>query len=169
MAKTWDLDRVNMALNVGSRIEFIFGEYYLNIRKIKIEDIPQLEKLFLKTRIQTFHWQNPNNFNLSDFEKYVEDEEVFVAVEDEKIVGFISIYLPNNFIHNLFIHPKYQRTGIGKLLLEKILTFIVEPITLKVEILNINACMFYEKFGFKKISVHENEEKPYYLYEYRQV
>ena len=49
-----------------------------------------------------------------------------------------------------------------------VLTFIVEPITLKVEVLNINACIFYEKFGFKKISTHESEEKPYYLYEYRQ-
>ncbi|MES2615229.1 MAG: GNAT family N-acetyltransferase, partial [Bdellovibrionota bacterium] len=98
--------------------------------------------------------------------QHIEDEEVFVAVEDEKIVGFVSIYLPNNFIHNLFILPEYQGRGIGKILLEKVLTFIVEPITLKVEIPNINACLFYEKFGFKKISAHENEEKPYYLYKY---
>ena len=136
---------------------------------MKIEDIPQLEELFLTTRIETFKWHNPNNFILSDFEKYVEDEEVFVAVEDEKVLGFISIYLPNNFIHNLFIHPKFQRTGIGKLLLEKVTSCIIEPLTLKVETLNINACIFYEKFGFKKISAHENEEKPYYLYEYNKL
>lgn len=138
----------------------------MEIRKAKNSDKQQLENLFLNTKINTFVWYPKNSFKLSDYTSSVEGEDVYVAVIDTIIVGFISVYLPEFFIHNLFVHHNHLRKGIGKKLLEKVTNIITQPLRLKVEIKNTNACRFYEKFGFTLISTHKNAEIPYHLYLY---
>ena len=43
------------------------------IRKAKESDTSQLEKLFLTTRQQIFHWEFPNKFKLEDYKKATEE------------------------------------------------------------------------------------------------
>lgn len=133
------------------------------IRKAKEEGIGALEILFKLTRQKTFISISPDKFNISDYKKSVEGEEVWVAEESGDIIGFISLWLPDNFIHNLFIHPNWQGRGIGQQLLKKAEDCLSLPIELKVTADNFKARIFYEKHGWKKISF-ENDGQDYVLY-----
>jgi ribosomal protein S18 acetylase RimI-like enzyme len=136
------------------------------IREANSTDISQLQKLFLIVRQKTFTWRDNSFFSLKDYEDYVLNEKVLVAEIEKSVIGFISIFEADDFIHNLYIHPDFQGRGAGQLLLKNIIYLNDNPKTLKVEIPNKKAQLFYEKFGFKKISSHENEEIPYYLYKF---
>lgn len=127
------------------------------IREANSTDISQLQKLFLIVRQKTFTWRDNSFFSLKDYEDYVLNEKVLVAEIEKSVIGFISIFEADNF---------FQGRGAGQLLLKNVIYLNDNPKTLKVEIPNKKAQLFYEKFGFKKISSHENEEIPYYLYKF---
>ena len=135
------------------------------IREARESDVPELEKLFLSVRQETFKWENPKNFKIEDYKKSTEGEKVFVAEKDQAIAGFVSIWEADSFIHNLFVYPKYQGVGIGKQLLKKAVESVPHPITMKVVTYNIKACGFYESQGWKKVSTHD-DTPPYHLYSY---
>src|SRR5258708_7585048 len=105
----------------------------ITIRKAEPGDIPALEILFLITRQRTFHWENPDKFKLEDFKQSTAGETILVAEEDAAIVGFISVWEQddNPFIHHLFVAPDHQRKGIGKLLMQSLLTRATPPWRLK--------------------------------------
>ena len=134
------------------------------IREANNEDTYALEEIFLITRQNTFIHTPSDNFKIGDYKKSTEGEEVWLSEENGNIIGFISLWLPDNFIHNLFVHPNCQGRGIGKELLIKAEERLSRPIELKVRIDNQNACIFYKKHGYKKISTHENEPESYMLF-----
>ena len=45
---------------------------------------------------------------------------IWVAVQNGHRVGFASVWTNDNFLHNLFVDPQYQSTGVGRLLLEQV-------------------------------------------------
>lgn len=89
---------------------------------------------------------------------------VWIAEEKGVIIGFVSIYFPHNFVHNLFVHPLFQRKNIGTQLLKTAENNLKRPLTLKVALDNLDVCSFYEKQGWYKISIHEEAKDPYVLY-----
>ncbi len=140
------------------------GFEMLNIRKPTIEDIDALEWLFQLTRCHTFILRPAEEFKIGDYVKSTHEDEVWVAEEIGVIIGFVSIYVPDNFIHNLFVHPKHQGKGIGKQLLQVAEENLGRPMRLKAAIDNPKSFSFYEKHGWHQVSIHENIEKPYILY-----
>ncbi len=135
----------------------------LLIRKVRDEDTGSLEILFQVTRQQTFKLTNPQSFKIGDYKKSVEGEEVWVAEIDGNIVGFISLWMRDNFIHNLFVHHDHQGSGIGAKLLKKAEERLSRPMELKVTKNNVNAFNFYERHGWETISIHEDALEPYIL------
>lgn len=135
----------------------------MQIRKQTISDISRLEEIYLITRQTTFN-NRANEFHIGDFVQSTIDDEVWVAEIDDVIVGFISIYSQDNFIHNLFIDPKYQRQGVGSKLLLFAEVQLSRPTTLKVAIDNLKVCPFYEKYGYYKVAKFDKAPKPYILY-----
>lgn len=127
------------------------------IREAKNEDTAVLEEIFQITRQKTFQQTPAEDFKLGDYKKQTEGEEVWLIEEDGRAVGFISLYLPDDFIHHLFVHPDFQGRGYGQQLLKKAEVRLARPMTLKVSMDNIKVCLFYEKYGWKKTSVHEQE------------
>src|SRR6185295_8677621 len=108
-----------------------------------------LASLFLESRRRTFHWKDPLEFQLADFEKQTTGEVVSVAVDqDEKIIGFVSVFESDRFIHHLFVHPDYQRNEIGRLLLGSLTRWLPRPYRLKCVAANQRACEFYRKNGW---------------------
>ena len=134
------------------------------IREANENDAEALEILFQLTRQKTFTYASPDAFKIGDYKKSVEGEEVWVAEADGKIIGFVSLWLPDNFIHNLFIHPDWQGRGIGSLLLKKAEERLSFPIELKVTTTNSKACVFYEKHGWNKVAIGNNGIEEYFLY-----
>lgn len=120
--------------------------------------ITDLQRIFLEVRQKTFYWLDTQNFHLSDFDHETQGEFVLVAMFNNKVVGFISLWLPGNFIHHFYIDAEFQQHKIGTKLLEEAIQIMGTPITLKCLEKNIRAIEFYKKRGFvatdKGISNH---------------
>ena len=96
----------------------------MKIRRAYPEDSVEISKLALeaidnvKTKEysleQIREWKNLNI--VSNVETWFIDREVFVAIEDNKIVGTIS--LNKNKFSRFFVKPDHQGNGIGKKILE---------------------------------------------------
>lgn len=134
------------------------------IRKAKPEDTPQLETLFQLSRQKTFTSRPEDEFQIGDYAKSVEEDEVWVAEENGDVVGFVCTYPADNFVHNLFVHPDDQGKGIGSRLLQTAEANLLIPMTLKITMDNIKACVFCEKHDWHQVSVYEDAEEPYILY-----
>jgi ribosomal protein S18 acetylase RimI-like enzyme len=74
------------------------------------------------------------------------------------------LYVPDNFIHNLFVHPEHQGKGIGTKLLQIAEQTLGRPMTLKAAMDNPKSFSFYEKYGWHQVSIHEDVNEPYILY-----
>ncbi len=125
----------------------------MQIREMIPQDRKRLRELYLESRRQTFYWNDPLLMHEEDFDRDTQDEQIFVAIEQQQIVGFISIYLPEDFIHCLFIQHEFQGLGIGHLLMQQAKKVTQRPIRLKCLSRNLGALAFYEKEGWQK--VHE--------------
>jgi len=87
----------------------------------------------------------------------------FVAEIDGTVVGFVASdanwfsfaeFKKIGEIHEIFVHPKWRRKGIGSTLLLKAMNYIKSRGRDKVELWvgnnNLGAIKFYKKFGFKE-------------------
>jgi ribosomal protein S18 acetylase RimI-like enzyme len=134
------------------------------IREATEEDLEQLKSLFLITRQKTFTLQPSEKFQLDDYMESVAGEEVWVAEKNGIITGFVSMWIQDNFIHNLFIHPNWQGLGIGSQLLKKAEERLVSPMELKVKTENLKACKFYQKHGWQEVFINDVYSEPYFTY-----
>ena len=134
------------------------------IRKCIDEDIAELEVLFQLTRRATFSKRDPDEFQIGDYTKSTNEDEVWVAHDANQIVGFVSIYKPDNFLHNLFVHPNHQCRRIGSQLLKVAEANLAATVSAKIAMDNIKACAFYEKNGWRLVSIHKDADEPYLLY-----
>lgn len=92
-------------------------------------------------------------------------EKIYTAFADEKIVGFISIWEEENFIHNIFVLKKYRQIGIGRKLLRKIDENYKRPFTLKCLKANKKALKFYFLNNWQIKDLGRSNEGDYYLLE----
>lgn len=134
------------------------------IRIATKEDFIKLKELFLITRRKTFFLQDPKTFQLNDYIDAVAGEEVWVAEQNGIIVGFVSMLLQDNFIHNLFVHPNWQNQGIGSSLLKHAESRLGCPMELKVKTYNLQACAFYQSHGWREVFVGNNSSDPFFTY-----
>lgn len=137
----------------------------LVIRNFAEEDRAKLASIYLECRAQTFHWMLQNSFRLEDFTVDTDGETILVAENASGIIGFISIWLPDHFIHHLFVHAQHRKLGTGDRLLGEALALIGRPARLKCVVRNAQACKFYEKRGWAVESTAENGPMgPYHSY-----
>jgi ribosomal protein S18 acetylase RimI-like enzyme len=140
---------------------------WLNIRRAEAKDSAALARIFLESRLEAFYWQNPARFRLEDFEKETAGEMVFVAEDGSgKILGFISVWEPEWFVHHLYISPDQQRRGIGKRLLESLSSWLPLPYRLKCKVKNAAACAFYRKHGWVETGRDTDEQGEYLVLEF---
>jgi ribosomal protein S18 acetylase RimI-like enzyme len=76
----------------------------------------------------------------------LKENRVFVVEADEHPVAFMA--MRDDFIDHLYVHPDYQKRGIGKDLLDFARRLSPEHIWLYTLQINLNARAFYEKNGF---------------------
>ena len=152
----------------------------MEIRKAKKEDMKDIQKLryllakyekYLGLNIVIPEWAY-TYVGEKDFNYFLNKQYIFVAIEDNKIVGFITgeIFKKKAWynvqlgeINNIFVLEEYRQKGIGKKLVKTMIdTFKQEGIT-NIDLYtfgnNIDAIKFYEKIGFKKYNVQMLYEK----------
>ena len=94
---------------------------------------------------------------------------LFVAVAGDQTVGFISgelrqgspTFLPKTWasVDDVFVEPEYRNRGMGRALLQSVRAWAQERgadgISLQVAAANSRGRKFYEKLGFREISVYQ--------------
>lgn len=136
----------------------------VEIIKFRQSDLDALRELFLKVRQSTFVWADRTTFDLPDFDVQTKGEYILTALHQEKVIGFISVWMRDNFIHHLYIDPAFHKRGIGKMLLKAAMEQTKLPVTLKCLERNAEAVAFYEKIGFTEKGRGDNENGPYILF-----
>lgn len=133
------------------------------IREFIEEDRASLRHVYLEARLETFTWLNGSALNLEDFDKDTEDERIWVCEHSKRVIGFISLWEPDNFIHHLFILPEFFRHGYGSQLLEVCIANTGRPVELKCVSLNTSALQFYQSKGWRTISRGVSPDGEYQL------
>ncbi|MDH5533546.1 MAG: GNAT family N-acetyltransferase [Candidatus Pacebacteria bacterium] len=96
-----------------------------------------------------------------------QDHQGWVAKDGDKVIGFARTYRKEDkiMLGAIYVLSEYQRQGLGKKLLEKVLEFQdrkkdkIEAIWLEVAIYNNKAINFYKKAGFELIKGSEGKFK----------
>ncbi|WP_318503220.1 GNAT family N-acetyltransferase [Bacillus sp. T3] len=151
----------------------------IKIKKCTLEDSSILQEISYETFNDTFKDQNsPENmnayleraFNLKQLEKElsnVSSEFLFVYFHDE-VAGYLKVNINDAQseemgdesleIERIYIRSKFQKSGLGKYLLNKALEIALQhnkkKIWLGVWEKNENALAFYKKMGFVQTGAH---------------
>lgn len=138
----------------------------ITIRRALPEDDQALAQVYLASRRAHFHWTNPESFSLADFEHDSAGEVVHLACDNEgKVVGFVSVWELDAFVHLLFIAPGHEGQGIGQQLLDHLATWLPLPHRLKCVVANTAALGFYRRLGWQEVDQGMDGKEPYLLME----
>ncbi|MCW3480368.1 GNAT family N-acetyltransferase [Neisseriaceae bacterium JH1-16] len=139
----------------------------IRIREFQESDRQALAVLFVVARSSAFSWLSSADYSLADFDAQTDGERVLVATCGEMPVGFAAIWEADSFLHHLYVHPQYQRRGIGRALLLGCQAFFSQAPTLKCLADNDRAKQFYLSQGWRVSGEGSGPDGPYLLMEYR--
>lgn len=136
------------------------------LKKIKIEKVDK-ESIYLSALIdyaRNCSWiAGPHLASLLEQEVFTDWESTFIAIADERIVGFCTFmktdYYPNNkycpWISSIFVEEKYRGNRISQHMIETVIKYAK---TCRFSSVYIPSDMLglYEKYGFEKIDELEN-------------
>ena len=140
----------------------------MKIRQAVKNDSAQLKSLFLENQKYTQKFDKEvvvNEQTEKEIEKDVErafkepNNQIFVAEENQKIVGFIIAnfspgVIRSGWINEIFITESFRKKGIGFKLMAKGIDCLKQKGAKKVELithkLNQEVLSFYQKLDFKK-------------------
>lgn len=118
----------------------------LRIRRARADELEACADLYLRVLRETFIWVPPDRHKREEFLRSTRDEEIYVAVENGRILGLAGFYRPMNFLHSLYVEDRGQ--GVGKALLDHVTAVADGPVALKVQAPNRRAQAFYAREGF---------------------
>jgi GNAT superfamily N-acetyltransferase len=110
----------------------------------------------------------PNSSKVnSHFERDTAGEAIYVSVaEDGNIAGFVSVWMPQSFIHHLYVHPDARGQGVATTLLDFLHGRVPLPWRLKCGQQNTRAASFYLHRGWNLIDQVQSGEEPFFLLEF---
>ncbi|MPL99739.1 hypothetical protein SDC9_45960 [bioreactor metagenome] len=129
-------------------------------------DYEKLREIFLTVRRKAFFWSDPEKLKLSDFDESTKDELILAASIRGEAVGFVSVWVPDKFIHSLFVLPEFQGKGVGTALVREAADSVGLPLTLKCVKANTSALGYYQVHHWKIEKEEMDSEGPYYLMKY---
>jgi ribosomal protein S18 acetylase RimI-like enzyme len=134
---------------------------YLRLRALQLEPLAFSTSSFFEEL----------NYNDEKWQDMLLEKSMFFAFINGKSVGMIGVKFENDprFDHisticSFFVEPEYRGLGIGKMLMDQVLKYIekhknILKIRLLVNAKQNAAVSLYEKVGFRKIALLENEFK----------
>ncbi|MEI9990142.1 MAG: GNAT family N-acetyltransferase [Rhizomicrobium sp.] len=131
----------------------ICSSFTLSIRIARdAAEIDEAAELYVRSGRAAFTWRPDNHFRVEDFRMFALDEEVWLARIGEALVGILSIYRDENFVHCLYVDPDAQRLGVGRALVDHVRRVVGAPLTLKLDVPNRKAIAFYEATGWERMT-----------------
>ncbi|HMK18911.1 MAG TPA: GNAT family N-acetyltransferase [Chitinophagaceae bacterium] len=132
----------------------------MNIRVAEIKDIPQIQ--IIRNLVKENRLSDPALVPDSDVEDYITRRgRGWVCEINEQIVGFAIADLADNNIWALFIHPDFEKLGIGKKLHDEMMNWYFLQ-TDKTAWLGTSpktrAELFYRKAGWTETGTHGKGE-----------
>ncbi|QEX22377.1 acetyltransferase [Hypericibacter adhaerens] len=114
-------------------------------------------RIFVAAQRVAFPWEPADAVRLSDFDRAIEGERLWVAelpapassLTPWAIAGFVAVFMPDRFVHSLFVEPVFHGRGVGSALLEQALRATAGSASLKCDERNRKACFFYERRGWR--------------------
>ena len=132
----------------------------MNIRVAEIKDISQIQAV--RNLVKENRLSDPALVPDSDVEDYITRRgKGWVCEIDGEVVGFAIADLVENNIWALFIHPGFERIGIGKKLHEEMMSWYFSQTDKTVWLgtsPKTRAELFYRKAGWKEVGVHGKGE-----------
>jgi putative acetyltransferase len=144
----------------------------LEIRPAREEEIEQLTRLFIRARNEMDYLPSvPDEAAVPIAARIREHEEVWVAEEDDRVLGFLAIEHSTNLeapvLEKLYVEPAEQNRGVGSALLEKAKALRPDELYLWV-FQNNPARRLYERNGFVLVKLTDGadnmEREPDALY-----
>jgi putative acetyltransferase len=149
----------------------------VEIRRAREDEIELLTRLFIRARNRmTYLPEVPDEAAAPIAKRIREHEEVWVAEEDERLLGFLGIEESTNLggapvLEKLYVEPAEQNRGVGAALLDKAKELRPEELYLWVFQKNEGARRLYERHGFRLVKLTDGadnmEREPDALYEWR--
>jgi ribosomal protein S18 acetylase RimI-like enzyme len=118
----------------------------MEVRRARSEELGACADLYVRVLSETFTWLPPERHHREDFLRAAGEEEIYVAVEGGRILGLAGFYRPQTFLHSLYVDVRGR--GVGKALLDHVLSVAEGPLSLKVQAPNRRAQAFYRREGF---------------------
>ena len=118
----------------------------LEVRRARPEELGACADLYLRVLRETFTWVPPEQHQRAEFLRSAHEEEIYVAVEDDRILGVAGFLRAMNFLHSLYVDDRGR--GVGKALLDHVAGLAGGPLSLKVQAANHRAQAFYAREGF---------------------
>src|SRR3569832_532843 len=125
----------------------------LTIRKARTAaEIEAAAALYERSGTAAFTWRPVGHFQARDFIAFAQEEEVWLAYMSDALVGILSIFRKENFIHCLYVDPQAQHLGIGRALVDFVRNKVGHALTLKLDDPNHNTIRFYEATGWERMT-----------------
>lgn len=135
----------------------------MRIRPAEAGDLPVLRQIYFRSRTKHFLWADRTRYALEDFDVDTLGERVWVAEgRGQRAEGFVSVWVPEHFIHTLFVAPEVMGQGYGSALLRAGLAQIGRPARLKCATRNEAALRFYVSRAWRIVGEGIGAEGPYY-------
>ena len=133
------------------------------MRRAGPEDEEALRDLYRKA-VAVAPWLPPDARAGRDLRAESKSETLFVCCEAEgAILGFVSVYAADAFVHHLYVSPHHQRQGVGTALLDSLDSWLPLPWRLKCVTANVDAMRFYAARGWTVESRGSGSDGPYAL------
>jgi GNAT superfamily N-acetyltransferase len=139
------------------------------VREARAADAAALEQVY-RAVTRSADWLPAWARDVGPFASVSAGERVFVAPVgggSAELKGLIAVYVPDAFIHHLYVAPPFQRQGVGSALLASLNGWLPRPWQLKCVQRNRRALAFYAALGWVAAGEGEGDQGPYRLLELR--
>lgn len=132
-------------------------------RRAETRDAEFVNAIFAEA-VSSAQWLPMEATSNANFAKVSDSEMVIVCCrEDGAVLGFISVYEVESFIHHLYVAPNCQGQGVGTALLHSLEAWLPMPWHLKCVERNENALAFYASQGWIEENRAQGPEGAYVL------
>lgn len=138
----------------------------MEIRSVTDADWESISEIYNSVRREQFPWISHGAINADDVLRDTDGEDVHVGFEGEQLVGFVSVWRPDSFIHHLFVALPFQGHGVGEQLLRFACDTYPSPLRLKCVKVNERAVRFYDRNRWIVVDEGTSEDGVFLLMEY---